>query len=127
MCLVLMDANGAVLATQRPAEKHMGLCWEFPGGKVETDESPEAALRREIQEELGISLGDLSPLPPVDHTYDFGSIRLLPYRSVCNPRPTLHLTEHAHACRIDPKAWTTLNWASADVPVIRHILESKGN
>lgn len=119
-----MDAEGAVLATQRPAGKHMGLCWEFPGGKVEAEESAEAALRREIQEELEISIGELSPLPPVDHVYAFGSIRLLPYHSICNPRPTLNLTEHADACWIAPKDWASLNWAPADVPVIRHILES---
>jgi len=125
VCLILSDPDGAVLATQRPASKHMGLCWEFPGGKVEADESTEEALRREILEELEISIGDLSPLPHADHTYDFGSIRLLPYRGTCETRPILHLTEHADACWIDLKNWTSLKWAPADVPVIQYLLNNE--
>ena len=51
-CLVLKDQQEAVLATRRPEGKQLGGLWEFPGGKVETGESPEDALRREILEEL---------------------------------------------------------------------------
>ena len=56
VCLVLIDKHGAFLATQRPAGKHLGLSWEFPGGKVEEGESPECALRREIKEELDLDI-----------------------------------------------------------------------
>ena len=52
----------------------MALHCEFPGGKVESDEHPENALRREIKEELLWSLGDLKPLTEVLHEYDFGTI-----------------------------------------------------
>jgi 8-oxo-dGTP diphosphatase len=50
----LIDADGRVLVQQRPADKSMAGLWEFPGGKIEPDETPEAALVRELQEELGI-------------------------------------------------------------------------
>jgi len=127
VCLVLVDPEGAFLATQRPKHKRLGLFWEFPGGKVEKGESPMSALRREIQEELGIDIGALEPLPAVEHAYGFGSILLLPYRSSCGTRPVLQLTEHADACWIDLKNWASLKWAPADVPVIKNLLESKGD
>jgi 8-oxo-dGTP diphosphatase len=50
----LVDADGRVLVQQRPHDKSMGGLWEFPGGKVEPGETPEAALIRELHEELGI-------------------------------------------------------------------------
>ncbi|MFQ3595931.1 MAG: NUDIX domain-containing protein, partial [Sphingomonadaceae bacterium] len=53
-CAVLVDADGRVLVADRPAGKDMAGLWEFPGGKVEPHESPEAALVRELAEELGI-------------------------------------------------------------------------
>ncbi len=53
-CAVLVNSNGDVLVTDRPPGKDMAGLWEFPGGKVEPLESPEAALVRELEEELGI-------------------------------------------------------------------------
>ena len=60
----LADAEGRVLLQQRPQGKAMAGLWEFPGGKVEQDEVPEAALVRELEEELGISIepGALAPV-----------------------------------------------------------------
>ena len=61
-----------VLLAQRPAGKHMGGRWEFPGGKVEPGESPEAALVRELGEELAIAVRaeDLRPLTFASHAYE---------------------------------------------------------
>ena len=126
VCLVLIDKHGAFLATQRPADKHLGLCWEFPGGKVEEGELTEDALRREIQEELGIEIGELTPLPAVEHTYEFGSIRLLPLKSICDSPPTLTLAEHVDARWVSATDWPSLNWAPADVPVIMNLLKDGG-
>lgn len=57
---VIRDAQNRILLAQRLEGSHMGGLWEFPGGKVEAGESPEAALRRELREELGVSsvIGD---------------------------------------------------------------------
>lgn len=118
VCLVLVDAHGYVLATQRPKGKRLGMYWEFPGGKVEKNESPQAALRREIQEELGIDLDSLQQMSAVTHTYDFGSIRLLPYRSFCKIRPKLTLTEHVDAKWVGLSDWKTLEWTPADISVM---------
>ena len=54
--VALIDRDGRVLLAQRPAGKRMAGLWEFPGGKIETGETPEAALIRELGEELGLSL-----------------------------------------------------------------------
>jgi 8-oxo-dGTP diphosphatase len=67
----LMDAEGRVLLAQRPANKSLGGLWEFPGGKVEPGEAPEAALVRELAEELAIHVDacDLEPLTFVSWAY----------------------------------------------------------
>jgi len=70
--VALIDVDGRVLLAQRPEGKPMAGLWEFPGGKVEADETPEAALIRELQEELGIDTwaSCLAPLTFASHSYD---------------------------------------------------------
>lgn len=68
----LIDADGRVLLAQRPLHKPLGGLWEFPGGKVDAGETPEAALIRELREELGIDVPArcLAPLTFASHTYE---------------------------------------------------------
>ncbi|SEK73422.1 8-oxo-dGTP diphosphatase [Roseovarius nanhaiticus] len=70
--VALIDVDGRVLLAQRPEGKSMAGLWEFPGGKVEPDETPEAALIRELHEELGIDTwaSCLAPLTFASHSYD---------------------------------------------------------
>ncbi|SDE66307.1 8-oxo-dGTP diphosphatase MutT [Limimaricola pyoseonensis] len=70
--VALIDADGRVLLAQRPEGKSMAGLWEFPGGKVEPGETPEAALIRELHEELGIDTQQscLAPLTFASHSYD---------------------------------------------------------
>src|SRR5437879_11800898 len=68
----LVDRDGRVLIAQRPAGKPMAGLWEFPGGKVDPGETPEEALVRELQEELGIETATscLAPIAFASHGYD---------------------------------------------------------
>ena len=68
----LVDPDGRVLLAQRPEGKSMAGLWEFPGGKVEPGETPEAALIRELDEELGLKTWQscLAPLTFASHAYD---------------------------------------------------------
>ena len=70
--VALIDVDGRVLLAQRPEGKSMAGLWEFPGGKVEPNETPEAALIRELQEELGIDTwaSCLAPLTFASHSYE---------------------------------------------------------
>jgi 8-oxo-dGTP diphosphatase len=69
--VALIDPDGRVLLAQRPEGKSMAGLWEFPGGKVEPGETPEAALIRELKEELGIDTWQscLAPLTFASHAY----------------------------------------------------------
>ena len=70
--VALIDADGRVLLAQRPAGKAMAGLWEFPGGKIQPEETPEAALIRELKEELDIDVTEacLAPLTFASHRYE---------------------------------------------------------
>jgi 8-oxo-dGTP diphosphatase len=72
VAVALVDADGRVLLAQRPEGKSLAGLWEFPGGKVHDGETPEAALIRELHEELGIDVKEscLAPLTFASHSYE---------------------------------------------------------
>lgn len=72
VAVALIDRDGRVLLAERPKGKNMEGLWEFPGGKVDAGESPETALIRELQEELGVDIeaSCLAPFTFASHTYD---------------------------------------------------------
>ncbi|MGB8692993.1 MAG: 8-oxo-dGTP diphosphatase MutT [Steroidobacteraceae bacterium] len=74
---VLRDSQGRVLVCQRPAGKTLAGLWEFPGGKLEPGEAAEAALRRELFEELGIEVRSCRPLMQLQHEYPERHVELL--------------------------------------------------
>ena len=73
---VLIDAEGRFLLTSRPAGKVYAGYWEFPGGKLEAGESVEQALRRELHEELGITIGAVRPWKVELMDYEHARVRL---------------------------------------------------
>jgi len=72
VAVALVDADNRVLIAQRPQGKQLAGLWEFPGGKLDAGERPEAALIRELHEELGIAVKEacLAPLTFASHAYD---------------------------------------------------------
>ena len=81
VCVALIDGDDKVLLQQRPPGKAMAGLWEFPGGKIVEGESPEAALCRELVEELGVHVAEtnLVPLSFASHRYESFHILLLLY------------------------------------------------
>lgn len=73
---VIRGADGRVLIAKRPQDKHQGGLWEFPGGKLEAGESVEQALRRELQEELGITIRNCLAWKVTEHAYSHALVRL---------------------------------------------------
>jgi 8-oxo-dGTP diphosphatase len=73
----LYDNDGRVLIAQRPPGRHMAGRWEFPGGKIDDGESEQAALSRELSEELGITVGSAHPLLTIRHDYVDRSVELV--------------------------------------------------
>ena len=115
----LVDADGRILLAQRPAHKSMGGLWEFPGGKIEAGESPEAALIRELQEELDINTSEscLAPLSFASHVYD--DFHLLMMLFVCRrwhgqPRPV----EGGTLKWVKPNQLRDYPMPPADIPLI---------
>ncbi len=73
---VLCNTQGQVLVSQRHIDAHLPGTWEFPGGKLEADESPQQALARELNEELGIEVLAAQPLITITHQYPEKTVRL---------------------------------------------------
>ena len=80
--------EGRVMLCQRPEGTHNGLKWEFPGGKIEPGESPEAALRRELREELSVEARVGRVMDAVFHRYPDRDVLVLFYRCTLEGEPT---------------------------------------
>ena len=74
----LVDGDGRVLLCQRPKGKQLAGLWEFPGGKVEAGETPEACAVREVREEVGLTVGARSRRARIEHSYSERSVVLYP-------------------------------------------------
>ena len=117
--VALVDVDGRVLLAQRPAGKSMAGFWEVPGGKVEAGETPEAALVRELAEELGIDVGQscLAPLTFASHDYD--SFHLLMPLYVCRQwRGQPHPKEGQTLAWVRPNRLFDYPLPPADVPLV---------
>ncbi len=96
-----------LITKRRPSTPYAGY-WEFPGGKINPGEAPEAAAGRECLEELGVQVLVLSVLEPVVHTYDHATVRLFP--CVCRLAPSsppprsIEVADHRW-CALDALPW----------------------
>jgi 8-oxo-dGTP diphosphatase len=125
VCAVI-ERDGRILACKRRAGGHLAGLWEFPGGKVEQGEAADAALVREISEELAVQVVPGAAMRPVVWNYGRGPIRLLPYRCALaggEPQPLEH--EAIRWC--DAADTAALDWAAADVPVLAEWLAGIGH
>lgn len=118
----LMDADGRILMCQRPEGKaHAGL-WEFPGGKIETGETPEDAIVRELREELGVEPCErcVQPFSFVSHAYD--EFHLLMPLYLCRQWDGFVRPQEGQAVKwVFPDKLLDLDLVPADVPLAQEI------
>lgn len=120
---VIVD-DGRVLCARRGGGKLAGH-WEFPGGKVEVDESPRQALLREINEELRCQIHVGEEVESTRYEYDFAVIVLTTfYCRLISGTPSL--TDHDEVRWCLPEEMHVLPWAPADVPAVERVTEDLG-
>ncbi len=100
------------------------LKWEFPGGKIDRDESAENCIQRELMEELNISVRILEKLKNYPHDYDQVTINLIPF-VVEYVGGTILTTEHTAAVWLGWDELATLDWAAADIPLLNDFLKNR--
>ena len=118
----VIERDGQVLVTQRAAKAHQGGLWEFPGGKLESGESAEQALIRELAEELNIQVTQQAPLIEISHDYGDKQVRL--FVSVVRA-----FEGEPQGLEGQPMQWiaaadlNTLSFPAANLPIIQAYLD----
>ena len=121
-CAVIVK-DDRILITRRADNMSRPGKWEFPGGKIEKDESAEECILREIEEELNLKLKIKNWIDPVVHHYPDISIRLIPcIAEIGSGELTLH--EHSEFKWVKPDELDDQDWAPADIPVIKQISDN---
>jgi 8-oxo-dGTP diphosphatase len=118
----LVDADGRVLLTERPAGKSMAGLWEFPGGKIEPGERPEETLIRELKEEVGIVVREpcLAPLTFASHSY--ADFHLLMPLYVCRRWEGLVVAQEGQRLAwVRPNRLRDYKMPPADEPLVAHL------
>ena len=119
VAVALVDADGRVLIAQRPAGKQMAGLWEFPGGKVEPGERPEAALIRELKEELGIEVAESCLAPFVFTSHAYNSFHLLMPLYLCRRwSGRVERREHTALAWVKPNRMRDYPMPPADEPLV---------
>jgi 8-oxo-dGTP diphosphatase len=120
----IIERENRILLAQRPAGKRLAGLWEFPGGKVELDETPVQALHRELAEELGCEVIITREGPAVPWVYEWGSIVL--HSFVCRLADNSsepHAHEHQAIAWLPQAQIRTFDLAPADGPIVDWLLQ----
>ncbi len=116
----IMEENGRIMIAKRKSGSHLAGKWEFPGGKIEAGESPEDCLKREIKEELAITVRVGAFLGSSIYHYDHLSIELLAYR-VYWEAGDLRIRTHECVEWVPISRLVEYDFAPADVPIVEKL------
>jgi 8-oxo-dGTP diphosphatase len=120
-CAIIHNEKGEIFVAQRSQFMDLPLKWEFPGGKIELNETPEECLIREIKEELDIKITVIESLPSSKHSYPTITINLIPF--ICKYiGGEILLREHVNFQWLNKNDLLDLDWAEADVPIVNYYL-----
>lgn len=122
---VIVNSDDEILCAQRPEGKNLALKWEFPGGKVEADETETEALVRELEEEMECRIGVEDKITTTVYEYDFGIVELTTYYAELLAGE-IKLLEHVDMKWMSRENIGDLDWAPADIPAIEMIQTQKG-
>ena len=123
VCAIIYVGN-KILVTQRSKNMNLPLKWEFPGGKLEINESEIKCIERELKEELNIEVKVIKRLSNSIHDYEALQINLIPY-VVEYISGEIILAEHAEYKLLEKSNLSNLDWAEADLPIVRELLNSE--
>lgn len=120
---IIIDDN-KILCVQRDYGKYdyISLKYEFPGGKIESDETKEQALKRELLEELDLDINIDRQFLTVDHQYPDFSVTM--HSFICSKlNSNLNLKEHIALKWVNPENLSNLDWAEADLPIVSKLMK----
>ena len=119
VCAIIIY-NGKILAVQRGTQMSLPLKWEFPGGKIEDNETEEDCIKREIMEELNIEILLLKKLSNSFYEYPTISIKLIPFVAQYLSAEII-IKEHLSYQLLNLDELSNLDWAAADVPIVKEL------
>lgn len=118
----VIQKDDKILCAQRNEHTSLPLLWEFPGGKIEENELPEDALKRELIEEMQCEINVGEKVVTTVHKYDFATIELTTfYAEMVNDH--IILEEHADMKWLLPTELNTIEWAPADIEAVEKIMK----
>ena len=116
----ILEKDGRIIIAQRKSTDHLAGKWEFPGGKIETGESPEACLARELNEEFHIDVSIGEYLGSIVHHYDHISIELMAYRTFWDGGK-INSTDHKDYKWVTIDELEQYDFAPADQPFVEKL------
>lgn len=120
ICAIIIKEE-KILAVQRSKNMNLPLKWEFPGGKLENNETEKECIIREIKEELNININPIKKLSSSLYSYPNINIELIPYISQYKSGE-LKLLEHEQFKWLTTNNLINLDWAEADIPIIKEFI-----
>ena len=120
-----MKEDNKILIAKRRLEKSLGGYWEFPGGKIEANESPEECLVRELQEEFSVQIEVICHIKSVDYDYGNFKIYLMGYLGRIKSG-NFNLTDHDEISWVSSEELLNYKLAPADIPIAKEVIERHG-